>query len=505
MKLFECVPNFSDGQRPEVIRAIVAAAESVEGIAILDLESDTSHNRSVLTFVGEAGPVAEAAFHASRVAVEKIDLNHHKGEHPRMGAMDVVPFIPLGEATMEDAVAIARRFGARVAKELHVPVFYYGGAATRPERADLPNVREGQFEGIREAIATDPKRAPDEGERAVHPTAGAMAVGARPILVAYNVYLTTPDVATAKKIAKAIRGRDGGLAEVRALGFEIKEKDRTRAQVSMNMTDVRRTPLHRAFEFIRTEADRYGVGLEESEIVGLVPEDALLDAADHYLKLNRFDRHLVLERRVREKLAAKGLGSSSTFSLGPLASGSVEGFAKALSTRTPTPGGGSASAVAGAMGCGLAEMVLRYTAPADALASDLKGVVGEIATLRDALLRGVDEDARSYEAVRTARSAKKAAPEDRSKVQSYLDALHASAVVPLETAEACAKAEQLLSSVRSRVKPIFLSDVVTAEELLHAGKAGAVANAEINLASLREAGAPAEDIAQRLAKLGKST
>ncbi len=500
MGLFECVPNFSDGQRADVIRAVVAAAEAVPGVAVLDLESDASHNRSVLTFVGEAEVVLEAAFQATRVAVERIDLNHHKGEHPRMGAMDVVPFIPLRGSTMEEAVALGRRFGVRAARELHVPIYYYGAAATRPERADLPKVREGQFEGLREAIRTDPNRAPDEGEKAVHPTAGAIAVGARPVLVAYNIYLTTPDVAVAKKIAKAIRGRDGGLAEVRALGFEIKE--RNRAQVSMNMTDVRRTPLHRAFELVRSEADRYGVGLEESEIVGLVPEDALLDAAEHYLKLNHFDRHLVLERRVQEKLGGKGSGAA-----GPappsLASGSVENFLSALAARSATPGGGSAAALSGAMGCALAEMVLRYTSPAGQLAPEVSSKVGELSGVRAKLALGIDEDARSYDAVRAARSAMKSSPQDPAARERYLDALRRAALVPLETAELCGTATAVLSEMRSRIKPIFLSDVVTAEALLRAGTTGALANAEINLATLREVGAPADDLAERLARLGK--
>lgn len=507
MKLFECVPNFSNGREAELIRAVTAAAESVDGVAILDIESNVDHNRSVLSFVGTGDGVVEAAFRASKVAVERIDLNQHQGEHPRMGAMDVVPFIPLGEATMEDAVALARRFGARVAKELKVPVYYYGAAATRPERVDLPKVREGQFEGIRTAIATDPARAPDEGERAVHPTAGAMAVGARPILVAYNVYLNTPDVAVAKRIAKAVRARDGGLAEVRALGFEIKE--RNRAQVSMNMTDHRRTPLHRAFEMIRSEAGRYGVGLEESEIVGLVPEDALIDAAEHYLQLNRFDRHLILERRVREKLAAKGsLGAAASPTAtapageGPLASSAVSGFLEVLAARTATPGGGSASALSGAMGCALAEMVVRFTAPAGNLPPDLTALVEELARLRAELTRGIDEDARSYEAVRAARTARKASPQDPKAQEAYLGALRGAALVPLATAEAISKAEALLSTVKPRIKPLFGSDVRTAEELLRAGKAGALANAEINLASLRDSPVSPDDLLRRLRALG---
>lgn len=504
MKLFECVPNFSDGQRTEVIRAIVATVEGVKGVAVLDLESDASHNRSVLTFVGEGDAVVEAAFRATKEAVARIDLTQHKGEHPRMGAMDVVPFIPLGESTTEEAVALSRKFGVRVAKELAVPVFYYGQAGTRPERRDpisgLPNVREGQFEGLRDAIGKVPSRQPDEGEAKVHPTAGAIAVGVRPILVAYNIYLNTPDVAVAKKIAKAIRGRDGGLAEVRALGFEIKE--RHQAQVSMNMTDVRRTPLHRAFEMVRVEAARYGVAITDSEVVGVVPEDALVEAAEHALQLNSFDRHLILERRMRERLSGGGGGAAGGDKSSPFASGSLSAFIAQLAARTATPGGGSAAAVAGAMGCGLVEMVLRYTTPPDQLPITTQEKLGQLAGLREQLTRGIDADSASYEAVRAARSAKKQNPTGAAELQKFHDALRGATVIPLETAEQVAAVQAILQETRSLVKSTFASDASTAEALLGAAKVGALANAAINLASLKEAGVEDPTLAQRLAKLG---
>ncbi|EQD57589.1 glutamate formiminotransferase, partial [mine drainage metagenome] len=245
----------------------------VPGVTVLDVERNADHHRSVISLVGEGDPLLEAVFRMMQVATATIDLTQHRGEHPRMGATDVVPFVPLGAATMDEAIRLAERLGERVARELGIPVYLYAKAARRPERADLAKVREGQFEGIRASIASDPARAPDFGAARVHPTAGAVAIGARPVLIAYNVYLTTPDVAIAKRIAKAIRARDGGLPEVKALGFEIAE--RHRAQVSMNLTDYRVTPVHRAFEAVRREAQRYGVAPEESEIVGLVPEDAL--------------------------------------------------------------------------------------------------------------------------------------------------------------------------------------------------------------------------------------
>lgn len=417
-----------------------------------------------------------------------------------MGAMDVVPFIPLGDATMEEAVDLAKLFGARVARELNVPVFYYGRAATRPERVDLPKVREGQFEGLRDAIGKDPARAPDEGPSQIHPTAGAMAVGARPILVAYNLYLSTSDVSVAKRIAKAIRARDGGLAEVRALGFEIKE--RNQAQVSINMTDVRRTPLHRVFEMVRSEAERYGVEITESEVVGLVPDEALVEAAEHYLRLNRFDRHLILERRVEERLhATPAPAGAEAAAPAPFVRGSVAEFLSALSARTATPGGGSASALAGAMGCALVEMVLRYAAPAGELPADLTAAAAEFGKWRVSLTEAVDADSRSYEGVRAARAARKAHPGSAAEERGYVDALREATRVPLEAAEACARAEGRFAELRGRIKKTFASDATTAEVLLAAGKAGALANAILNLETLNEAGAPDAALAERAADL----
>jgi len=251
MTLFECVPNFSEGRDAEKVERIVAPARDVPGVTVLDVERNADHNRCVVSLVGEGDPLLDAVFRMVRVATGLIDLNVQRGEHPRMGATDVVPFVPIGASTMADAVRLAERLGARVAKELGIPVYLYAAAAKRPERADLANVREGQFEGLREAIVADPARAPDFGEPKLHPTAGAVAIGARPVLIAYNAYLTTPDVSVAKRIAKAVRARDGGLPEVKALGFEIRE--RNRAQVSMNLTDYRVTPVHRALEAVRRE------------------------------------------------------------------------------------------------------------------------------------------------------------------------------------------------------------------------------------------------------------
>lgn len=297
--MIECIPNFSEGRRPEVVDAIAAAVAAVPGATLLDQTSDADHNRSVITFAGPADAVAEAAFQAVRRAAELIDMTQHSGQHPRVGATDVLPFVPLGGATLEQCVALARSVGQRIGDELGIPVYLYEAAATRPERAALPNVRKGEYEGLRDAIGTDPARAPDFGPARLG-AAGATIVGARQPLIAYNVYLNTADVDVAKRIAKAIRGSSGGLRGVRALGMLVEG----RAQVSMNLVDFRTTPVHRVVEMVAREAATYGVLVAESELIGLIPEDALLDAARFYLRLHGMKDEQILERRLRERAGA---------------------------------------------------------------------------------------------------------------------------------------------------------------------------------------------------------
>ena len=296
MKLVECVPNFSEGRRPEVLDAIVGEMTAVDGVRLLDSEMDADHNRAVVTIVGEPEPVLEGVFRGMAKARELIDLTTHEGEHPRMGATDVVPFVPVKGMTMDECVELARRLGERVGRELEIPVFLYESAASRPERQNLAKVRKGQFEGLREEIGTNPKREPDFGPNMIHATAGATAIGARPFLVAYNINLGTVDLSVAKAIAKAIRHSSGGLRYVKAMGFAI--KDRNIVQVSINMVNFRGTPLFRAFEMVRSEAERYGVPVIGSEIVGLVPADALVDCAEFYLRLENFQSDQVLENRL---------------------------------------------------------------------------------------------------------------------------------------------------------------------------------------------------------------
>src|SRR5215208_3928930 len=341
--LIECIPNFSEARRPEVIDQIVAAITSVEGARLLDCSSDMDHNRTVATFAGPPFAVEEAAFRAIKTAAELIDLNNHQGEHPRIGATDVVPFVPLSDATMEDCVAIAKRLGERVGNELRIPVYLYESAATRPERANLENIRKGQYEGLKSEIESNAERQPDFGPAKLG-TAGATVIGARDPLVAFNVYLTTGDVDIAKKIARAIRHSSGGLRYVKALGLLVEG----RAQISMNLTNFRETPIARVVETVRREAQRYGVGIHHSELVGLIPHEALVDAAVWYTQLDAFDKEQVLETRIVDS-------STSPAQPKPVS------FIEELAATTATPGGVSAGAYAGAMGAGLIAMVAGLT------------------------------------------------------------------------------------------------------------------------------------------------
>jgi len=487
MTPFECVPNFSEGRNAGTIAAIAEAAQSVSGVTVLDVESNPDHHRSVITLYGDGEPLLDAVYRMMEVATQRIDLTQHHGEHPRMGATDVVPFVPLGGATMADAVRLAERLGERVGRDLGIPVYLYANAARRPERADLAKVREGQFEGIRESIATDPARAPEFGPSRVHPTAGAVAIGARPVLIAYNVTLSTADVAVAKAIAKKVRGRDGGLPEVKALGFELAE--RQRAQVSMNLTDYRVTSIARAFDAVRSEAERLGTAVEDSEVVGLIPEDALMDAAEVSLRLRGFDRGLVLERKVRAVEAGRPGGES------------IASYAARLAARTPTPGGGSAAGVVAALGAALSQMVLAYSFGPKKPDAELAALHGTFGEARGTFLRLAEDDARSYDTVRAALRRKKEAPNDPAAAAAVVVALRGAVAVPLETARRSRELAGTLSAVRGRTNPQLLSDLVTALALFRAAAEGALANVGINLRDLKTAGEPVGEIEAEVARL----
>src|SRR5271168_1525985 len=421
--LVECVPNFSEGRDKAKVDAIVDAMK-VNGVYLLDREMDADHNRCVITLVGEREPIQEAAIRGVGKAAELIDLTVHQGAHPRMGAADVVPFIPIEGVTIEDCVAMARHVGAEIWKRHKIPVYLYEAAAATPERTNLENIRRGQFEGIRAEIATNPARKPDFGEARVHPTAGATVVGARKFLIAYNVFLNTPDVDIAKKIAKAVRFSSGGLRFVKGAGFLV----RGLAQVSMNLTDFEQTPIHRVFEFVKREAARYGVTPVSSEIVGLVPKKALEQAAEWFLQIENFDASLILENRLAAVMGGKMV-------VGGLRAG-VEPFIEQLAAPTATPGGGSAAAAGGAMAAALAAMVAAMSRGKKAYLqyeSQLSAAIGRLGPLREELKAAVDKDAESYDAVM---KAYKQAKSDAGGSDAAIDAsLKVATRVPLGVAE----------------------------------------------------------------------
>src|SRR5436853_5314980 len=350
-RLIECVPNFSEGRDTGKVDAIVTAMSSVPGVYVLDREMDADHNRSVVTLAGEPEAVAEAALLGTGKAMELIDLTKHTGAHPRVGATDVLPFVPIDGVTIEDCVALARRVGNEIWKRYRIPVFFYEAAATRRERVNLENVRRGQFEGLREELKKNHDRQPDVGEPKLHPTAGVTVVGARKFLIAYNVNLNTSDISIANKIAKAIRFSSGGLRYVKAMGVELKA--RNLAQVSINLTDYEQTPMHRVYEMVKREAERYGAIPVGSEIVGLVPKKAMEMAADYFLQLENFSPAQVFENKLDAALSGASLVEKKDGKLAALA----RPFADAVAEPTATPGGGSVSAFAAALAAALGQMV----------------------------------------------------------------------------------------------------------------------------------------------------
>jgi len=473
-KLVECVPNFSEGHRREVVEEIMQAIASVAGVTLLDSEMDADHNRCVLTFAGEPEPVMEAAFRAVKRGSELIDLNQHRGEHPRMGAADVVPFVPVAGVTLEDCAELARQTGKRIGEELGIPVFLYEAAATRPDRVTLSDVRRGEFEGLRELIGKDPRKKPDFGPEHVHPTAGAVAVGARRFLVAFNANLNTPDVRVAKAIAGSIREQSGGLRNVRALGFSI--EGGRRAQVSMNLVNTEATPIHRVLALVREEAARHGAAISGCEVVGLIPEYAMLDAAEHYLQVEGFRRDQVLELRLKTPPLTEAA--------------SVASFFDSVAAPTPTPGGGTVSAFVGALAATLPTMVAGLTLGKKKYAAHeeaMKEVRRKAAALRGRLLGLARRDSEAFEAVLKARKLPQASPaeiETRAKAMAAADL--AAMRVPLETAQACLEVLELAVEVAAKGNVNAASDSGVAGLLAQAAAEGALLNVEINLKSAAE-------------------
>jgi glutamate formiminotransferase/formiminotetrahydrofolate cyclodeaminase len=478
-KIVECVPNFSEGRDAAKIAEIVAAIRTVEGILLLDVHLDADHNRSVITFAGEPEAVLEAALRAARRAVDLIDLNDHVGEHPRLGALDVLPFIPLRNVTMDECVALARRAGERLARELKIPVYLYEQAALRPERRDLADVRRGEFEGLREGIVKDPQRAPDFGEPRLHPTAGATAVGARRILIAYNINLATDDLVIARRIARAVRGRDGGLRYLKALGIEL--RGRGIVQVSMNLVDYECTPVPRVFEAVRREAERYGVGIVGSEIVGLIPQAALDAAADYYLRLENFSAGQVLEARLNAAMTEANRDHRQA---------APARFLDEIASGNSTPGGGSAAAYVGALGVALGAMVCHLTLGRSkyaAVEGEAGEILAELGELRIELERAVDEDAESFARVRAARALPQETEAERlARTSAIEQAVRGALAVPTRVAEQSLAALELLDELAEIGNPSAMSDLAAGAQLALAALRGSVYTALANLAAIND-------------------
>lgn len=470
-RIVECVPNFSEGRGKEVVDQIVAAIAAVPGVMVLDVEMDPDHNRSVVTLAGEPEAVEEAAFQATKRAAQLIDLNQHKGEHPRIGATDVIPFVPIREVSMEECVAMARRLGERIARELSIPVYLYEKAATRPEREDLAYIRRGEYEALKVEMATNPEREPDFGPRAVG-RAGATVVGAREPLIAYNVYLGTRDIEVAKKVAEAVRYSSGGLHYAKALGMEIAQ--RGLVQVSMNLTNYKKTPIHRALEMVRREAQRYGVPVVSSEIVGLVPEEALLDSAGYYLQLERFSSDQVLEWRLAAAQERREVPVTREEGL--------RDFLEQVASPDPVPGGGSVAAFAAALASSLISMVSQITikkARDPELVMELDAVREEAMTLQQEFYELISQDGEAYTAVLDAYR-QPLGPERQKAVQK---ALRTAAAVPMTVALKTVRALKLALVLAQHGDPNLASDVATAGYMAKAAISGAAANVLVNIAS----------------------
>jgi glutamate formiminotransferase / formiminotetrahydrofolate cyclodeaminase len=488
MALIECVPNFSEGRDKAKVDAIVEAMK-VDGVYLLDREMDSDHNRCVITLVGDRDAIAEAAIRGVGKAAELIDLTRHQGAHPRMGAADVIPFIPIEGVSLEDCVQISRKVGEEIWRRYQIPIYFYEAAAKSPERQNLENIRRGQFEGIRDEIATNPARRPDVGEARVHPTAGATVVGARKFLIAYNVFLNTTDVDVAKKIAKAVRFSNGGMRFVKGAGFPV----RGLAQVSMNLTDFEQTPIARVFEFVKREAARYGVMPVSSEIVGLIPKKALEDAAEWFLQIENFDSSLILENRLAAVMGGK-------MAVGGLRAG-AEPFIEQLAAPTATPGGGSASAAAGAMAAGLTHMVAAMSRGKKAYVqyeTQLSEAIARLSTLREELKAAIDEDAQAFDLVMKAYKASKDSPDPNALIAA---ATKQATLVPLGVAQKSREVKQWAEKLGSITNPKAASDLTVAKALADAAVTGAIANVEINLQDLPDE-AFVKQVRAQVAQLG---
>lgn len=474
--LVECIPNFSEARHTEIIEEIIAAIKAVPGIQLLDRHSDLDHNRSVITYVGAPGAVEEAAFQGIAKAAQLVDLNQHEGAHPRIGATDVVPFVPITGVTMQDCVEIARRLGKRVGAELGIPVYLYEEAATRPDRKNLEDIRKGQYEGLKEEILSNPDRKPDFGPAQLG-SAGATVIGARQPLIAYNVYLTTTEVPIAQKIAKAIRQSSGGMRYVKSMGILVDG----RAQVSINLTNFRQSPIARVVELVRREAQRYGVGIHHTELVGLAPQEALIDAAQWYLQLDQFEPDQILETRL---FAAQQATTAQ-----PEAAKEPD-FIDQLAAATPTPGGGAASAHTAAEAAALVAMVARLTTGKKKYAeveSQMWTLIEKADALQKSLRACAVEDSAAFEALMAAMKLPRDTGEQQKAREEAIQKATLGAIdVPLKVAAKAVEVLELSVPACELGNLNAISDGGTAATLAGAALTGAGYNVRINTQGLQD-------------------
>jgi len=470
-RLVECVPNFSEGRKAKTIEALVAAIHSVPGVVLLDRQSDADHNRSVLTFIGPPESVAEAAFRAAEEALHRIDLTTHRGEHPRVGATDVMPFVPIRGVTMDDCVHLTRLVGRRLAEELHIPVFLYEYAAKTPFRTRVEDIRRGGLEELAERMRMNPEWAPDFGDAKLHRTAGATIVGARRPLIAYNVNLASKDLDLAKAIALNVRASNGGLPSVKAVGIAL--KTRSIVQVSMNLTNHEETPVHRAFEAVKEEAAKRGVTIHSSEVIGLIPEAAVAQVAGHYLKLENFSMSQVLEARMAQVLA-----QDLSTTVGP--------FLEAVSAPKAVPGGGSVAALTGAAAVSLGVMVagrlLEKESQSDKVVA-LRSKRDLLIQLRNRLQAAIREDAAAYNAVIQSAKRPTIDPERDAAMQQ---AFSVAIAVPLAIMELAVTGTEVLRELIPFATAPMAADLKAGVFMTRAAGEGALACVKANLDSLKD-------------------
>jgi glutamate formiminotransferase/formiminotetrahydrofolate cyclodeaminase len=449
-RLIECVPNFSEGRDQGILRALIDAVTSTAGVALLDHSTDADHHRSVLTFCGGPDAIIEAAFRAVQIATELIDLRTHVGVHPRIGATDVVPFIPIRGTTMQDCVQLAKRLGERVGRELEIPVFLYERAAGRADHIPLEAVRRGGLEGLAFRMESDPGWIPDFGPPRLHQSAGAIAIGARPPLIAYNVNLCSTEVDQARSIARAVRHSSGGLPFVKAIGVEL--SSRGMVQVAMNLTDYLVTPILTAFQWVKAEATKRGIEVAGSELVGLVPEAALGHAAAASLQLERFDSSQVLETRIAESVLSKQPEHT------------LSDFLASVADAKPTPAGGSVAAFVGALAASLGVMGARLGGQLDREQRLLE--------LSRQLYRLVQADTDAYTGLMDAYKIPKQHPD---RLHAISIGLQRATEVPLEIAELSCEVARFLHTLRDGTKPTIHSDLTVGLTIaLAAAQAGLV-------------------------------